>query len=150
MEVIMIFIFLFVLPTVVSQKLVYNTTYCKQHGSIFNASSILPRFPSYAMSISSSTYQAGKPITIEVKACKQNGFRAFLLKATIQGYVYTGVNPKSIKLGTIMVSCGVRKGSLVSIKIPVMYFRLHCFLRSIYPNMKQHRACILAISYHLA
>ena len=88
------------------QRLVYNTTYCKNYRDIINVRNF-PRYPPYAMSLSSSTYQAGQPITIEVQGCKSNGFRAFMLRAEIQGYVYRNpLDADRTELGQIMISCG--------------------------------------------
>ena len=88
------------------QRLIYNTTYCKNYRDIINIRNF-PKYPPYAMSLSSSTYQAGQPITIEVLGCKSNGFRAFMLRAEIQGYVYRNpLDTDRTELGQIMISCG--------------------------------------------
>lgn len=105
----MILFVIFMFSVSQAQRIVYNTTHCKDDSLLFNSTNVLPHSPAYAMSISSSTYQANKPITIEVKACHKHGIRAFLLKASIQGYVpVSSFNPLT-QLGTILVSCGVRE-----------------------------------------
>ena len=97
------------------QRLVYNKTFCNED-NLSSLQTLLPKFPTYTMSISSSTYQAGKPISIEVKSCKDNGFRAFLLRASVKGYflAYADQDFKNTELGTITISCGVKKRTNVS------------------------------------
>lgn len=97
------------------QRLIYNTTYCKNYRDIINVRNF-PRYPPYAMSLSSSTYQAGQPITIEVQGCKSNGFRAFMLRAEIQGYVFRNpLDADRTELGQIMISCGT--GSYQNVRL---------------------------------
>lgn len=101
-----------------TQRLVYNKTYCNEGKFPIKLQSFLPQFPAYSMSISSSTYQAGKPISIEVKGCKDNGFRAFLLRASVKGYFLApNENFKNTNLGTITVSCGVNKQTNVRLHL---------------------------------
>ena len=116
------FILLWILCIIVyaanAQRLVYNKTYCNEDRFPIKFQTLFPQFPAYSMSISSSTYQAGKPISIEVKGCKNNGFRAFLLRASVKGYFLTSEDHvfknTNFKLGTITVSCGVKEHSNVS------------------------------------
>ncbi|XP_057313409.1 uncharacterized protein LOC130654794 [Hydractinia symbiolongicarpus] len=105
----MILFLIFMFSVSQAQRIVYNTTHCKDDSLLFNSTNVLPHSPAYAMSISSSTYQANKPITIDVRACHKHGIRAFLLKASIQGYVPVSSFDPLTQLGTILVSCGVRE-----------------------------------------
>lgn len=109
---------------IAAQQIIYNKTFCSEDQFPVTLQSMLPQFPAYSMSISSSTYQAGKPISIEVKACKNNGFRAFLLQASLEGTFLAmekhSFKSRDFKLGTIEVSCGVKKHS--GVRILLLFF----------------------------